>query len=306
MWVSINGRHVEALIDTGASYSVDSSNFRKTMKAIMFESPNITLRVANNRFVAPLGKCRLRVEINGLQRIFEFLVLPNCSHDAILGWDFLESSKAVIDCGHSEISFSETLNEDQSAAQLHLASDDIIPPKCTKRVLTRTPSVTGIKNCAVEGAKNSIPVWVRTESGDICGERRTWRLASGRVDDPARWCQESLTSERPTSRLHVVQAMIIMVGRKRRLLLLCELRSVIRFLAAKKNSAKDIHTELCQVYGEGCMSSGMVRRWVRKFKNGRTDDHDEPRAGRPSVSDETIAKVEAAMLEDRSVTVRKL
>ncbi|UYV78461.1 hypothetical protein LAZ67_16001479 [Cordylochernes scorpioides] len=153
MWVSINGRHVEALIDTGASYSVVSSNFRKTMKAIMFESPNITLRVANNRFVAPLGKCRLRVEINGLQRIFEFLVLPNCSHDAILGWDFLESSKAVIDCGHSEISFSETLNEDQSAAQLHLASDDIIPPKCTKRVLTRTPSVTGIKNCAVEGVR---------------------------------------------------------------------------------------------------------------------------------------------------------
>ncbi|UYV76987.1 hypothetical protein LAZ67_14002718 [Cordylochernes scorpioides] len=86
----------------------------------------------------------------------------------------------------------------------------------------------------------------------------------------------------------------------------CELRSVIRFLAAKKNSAKDIHTELCQVYGEGCMSSGMVRRWVREFKNIRTDVHDEPRAGRPSVSDETIAKVEAAMLEDRRVTVRKL
>ncbi|UYV62358.1 hypothetical protein LAZ67_2000261 [Cordylochernes scorpioides] len=79
----------------------------------------------------------------------------------------------------------------------------------------------------------------------------------------------------------------------------CESRSVIRFLAAKNNSAKDIHTELCQVYGEGCMSSGMVRRWVREFKNGRTDDHDEPRAGRPSVSEETIAKVEAAMLEDR-------
>ncbi|UYV68426.1 hypothetical protein LAZ67_5004288 [Cordylochernes scorpioides] len=86
----------------------------------------------------------------------------------------------------------------------------------------------------------------------------------------------------------------------------CELRSVIRFLAAKKNSAKDIHTELCQVYGEGCMSSGMVRRWVREFKNSRTDVHDEPRAGRPSVSDENIAKVEAAMLEDRRVTVRKL
>ncbi|UYV82263.1 hypothetical protein LAZ67_21001495 [Cordylochernes scorpioides] len=71
----------------------------------------------------------------------------------------------------------------------------------------------------------------------------------------------------------------------------CELRSVIRFLAAKKNSAKGIHIELCQVYGEGCMSSGMVRRWVREFKNDRTDVHDEPRPGRPSVSDETIAKL---------------
>ncbi|GFU05368.1 histone-lysine N-methyltransferase SETMAR [Trichonephila clavipes] len=31
---------------------------------------------------------------------------------------------------------------------------------------------------------------------------------------------------------------------------------------------KEIHEELCQVYGEECMSSGMVRRWVRDFKNG--------------------------------------
>ncbi|GFS74642.1 HTH_48 domain-containing protein [Trichonephila clavipes] len=73
----------------------------------------------------------------------------------------------------------------------------------------------------------------------------------------------------------------------------------------KKKSAKEIHEELCQVYGEECMSSGMVRRWVRDFKNGRTDVHDEARAGRPSASDETIAKVEAAMLEDRR-TVREL
>lgn len=86
----------------------------------------------------------------------------------------------------------------------------------------------------------------------------------------------------------------------------CELRSVIRFLAAKEKSAKEIHEELCQVYGEEYMSSGMVRRWVRDFKNGRTDVHDEARAGRPSVSDETIANVEAAMLEDRRVTVREL
>ncbi|UYV77581.1 KAT7 [Cordylochernes scorpioides] len=39
---------------------------------------------------------------------------------------------------------------------------------------------------------------ILSKSGDICGEEKTWRLASGRVDDPARRCQESPKSERPT------------------------------------------------------------------------------------------------------------
>lgn len=49
-----------------------------------------------------------------------------------------------------------------------------------------------------------------------------------------------------------------------------------------------------------------MRKWCREFKDGRTDVHDEQRSGRPSVSDETIAKVEAEMLKDRRVTVREL
>jgi hypothetical protein len=49
-----------------------------------------------------------------------------------------------------------------------------------------------------------------------------------------------------------------------------------------------------------------VRKWCREFKDGRTDVHDEQRSGRPSVSDETIAKVEDTMLKDRRVTVREL
>ncbi|UYV72084.1 hypothetical protein LAZ67_9001766 [Cordylochernes scorpioides] len=131
--ININGRHVEALIDTGASYSVISANFRESLKVVMIKNTNITLKVANNRFVSPLGECLLRVGINEFQRTAEFLVLPSCSHDVILGWDFLESSSAIIDCGQSEISFSEMPNEDPSVARLYLASDDIIPPKSIKR-----------------------------------------------------------------------------------------------------------------------------------------------------------------------------
>ncbi|UYV75350.1 hypothetical protein LAZ67_12003594 [Cordylochernes scorpioides] len=46
--------------------------------------------------------------------------------------------------------------------------------------------------CHVAGVKNSIPVWGRTESGYICVKEKPWEVASR--DDPARWCQESLTS----------------------------------------------------------------------------------------------------------------
>lgn len=44
----------------------------------------------------------------------------------------------------------------------------------------------------------------------------------------------------------------------------------------------------------------------REFEEGRTDVHDAKHSGRPSVFDETIAKVENTMLQDRRVTVREL
>lgn len=49
-----------------------------------------------------------------------------------------------------------------------------------------------------------------------------------------------------------------------------------------------------------------VRKWCREFTAGHTDIHDEERSSRPSTSDETIAKIEAALLEDRRVTLKEL
>jgi hypothetical protein len=47
-------------------------------------------------------------------------------------------------------------------------------------------------------------------------------------------------------------------------------------------------------------------KWCREFKDGRTDIHDEQHSGQPSVSDETLVKVEETMLNDQRVTVREL
>lgn len=86
----------------------------------------------------------------------------------------------------------------------------------------------------------------------------------------------------------------------------CELRSVIRFLSAKKVTPIEIHRQLVEVYGEKCMDIKNVRKWSREFNSGRTNVHDEERSGRPSVSDAIVQAVEAEMLKNRRATIRDL
>lgn len=87
----------------------------------------------------------------------------------------------------------------------------------------------------------------------------------------------------------------------------CEVRSVIRFLCAKRVKSIDIHREICAVYGENIMSEGMVRKWVRSFKDGRSNVHDEERSGRPSViTDDLVGKVDQKIQENRRFTISTL
>ena len=48
----------------------------------------------------------------------------------------------------------------------------------------------------------------------------------------------------------------------------CEICSVIRYLSAKGEKAVEIHCNICEVHGQNIMSDGMVRKWVRAFKDG--------------------------------------
>ena len=52
----------------------------------------------------------------------------------------------------------------------------------------------------------------------------------------------------------------------------------------------DIHCEIVEVYGQNIMSDGMVRKWVRAFKDGRTNLHDEERSGRLLVVNEDLVQ----------------
>ncbi|GFT93468.1 transposon Ty3-I Gag-Pol polyprotein [Trichonephila clavipes] len=83
---------------------VISDKYRRFLKKVLFaDAKSVMLKVADGNFVRPIGKCVLRVRINNRELPFEFIVLSHCSHDVILGWDFLEASQAVIDCGQNEL-----------------------------------------------------------------------------------------------------------------------------------------------------------------------------------------------------------
>lgn len=87
----------------------------------------------------------------------------------------------------------------------------------------------------------------------------------------------------------------------------CELRSVIRFLQAEGNNAAEIYRRMFRVYGENCVSDGVVHEWCRKFKDGRADVHDEGGQGRKTVAtEEIVQRVDQVVKENRRFTIDEL
>ncbi|GFR25271.1 transposon Ty3-I Gag-Pol polyprotein [Trichonephila clavata] len=89
--VTVDGLPVKALVDSDASSSVVFEKFRRYLKKVTFPTHNHTvLKFANGSYVHPKGMCTLKIGISGRILPFEFIVLPDCSPDIILGWNFLK------------------------------------------------------------------------------------------------------------------------------------------------------------------------------------------------------------------------
>jgi hypothetical protein len=58
---------------------------------------------------------------------------------------------------------------------------------------------------------------------------------------------------------------------------------VIHFLHAEGQSVAEIHCRLCCVYDHNVLNDSCVRKWCRKFRDGRTDVHDEGGQERHSI-----------------------
>lgn len=154
--LNVDDQPVRALVDSGASFSVVSNKFRRQLRKVMFPTDeNVLLKVADGGHVRPMGKCVLRLDINGMIRPFEFTVMPKCSHDVILGWDFLKTSGAVVDCGRSELMFDDIVQDSQPIEtwRVNTIQDCILPPHSIAKVIVTNPQINSNTDVIVEGSR---------------------------------------------------------------------------------------------------------------------------------------------------------
>ncbi|XP_064462244.1 uncharacterized protein LOC135372679 [Ornithodoros turicata] len=89
--------------------------------------------------LSPTATCTARVMIQGAWYPVQFVVLPSCPHDVILGWDFLCDHGALIYCSADELFLSDMARyDDQHASppsyKLHATRDTCIPSRLTALV----------------------------------------------------------------------------------------------------------------------------------------------------------------------------
>ena len=84
---------------------------------------------------------------------------------------------------------------------------------------------------------------------------------------------------------------------------------IIKFLNELQTPPMDIHARLVKVIGkEGFLSIQTVRKWVREFKEGRSECSDVQRPGRPAAvsTDEMTERIQALVHEDRRITIDQI
>lgn len=119
---------IVALLDTGASHSVFGGKGLKVIEKFdlkVFESSEINISTADGTAQKITGYVNLPVQIGSILHIIKVLVVPSLSHTLILGSDFCETFKVVLDYNKSsyfvgeEMAKLDCLPEDLSVCQVN-------------------------------------------------------------------------------------------------------------------------------------------------------------------------------------------
>ncbi|GFX50257.1 transposon Ty3-I Gag-Pol polyprotein [Trichonephila clavipes] len=150
-------RHIADPVSRQAVGARKTKGERPSKEKVLFaDAKSVMLKVADGNFVRPIGKCVLRVRINNRELPFEFIVLSHCSHDVILGWDFLEASQAVIDCGQNELVLEDICRDSTApdAWNLYATRDYTLKPHSLTRITVSGYQTRGDINVVLDGSKH--------------------------------------------------------------------------------------------------------------------------------------------------------
>lgn len=128
VYVSIEDVNTVALRDTGASVSVMSLSFKNHLgQKVMFAwDRNSTFRGVGGEMLRPVGVCSVLMTAGEQAFQTEFTVLALCTHDVILGIDFLRECGATLDCRAGEISLRTDVLL-HAFEDTHSDRDEILP-----------------------------------------------------------------------------------------------------------------------------------------------------------------------------------
>lgn len=124
-----------------------SNELAKELRKVLTAWTGPQIRTAGGHLITPVGRCTGRVTIDGFIYVCDFVVLPHCSRDVILGLDFLQANGAVINLQEPRVTFSPTQAieiadpDDSRIPALRIAADDVtVPPRCSMMVPVQSDS----------------------------------------------------------------------------------------------------------------------------------------------------------------------
>ncbi|HSN23845.1 MAG TPA: retropepsin-like aspartic protease, partial [Methylomicrobium sp.] len=112
VYIKINNRKTQALIDTGCAHSCCSLSFARQLHASILPLEGgdpLYLFAATGQGVQTVGRVNLSLNFSGPLIPFTFLVLSELQPKILIGTNFLEYSKAKIDFEHNTIYLAENL-----------------------------------------------------------------------------------------------------------------------------------------------------------------------------------------------------
>uniref|UniRef100_A0A6G5A9B9 Putative tick transposon n=1 Tax=Rhipicephalus microplus TaxID=6941 RepID=A0A6G5A9B9_RHIMP len=178
----MEGWELNALVDTGADYSVISQKMVKKLNKVVTQWSGSQIRTAGGHIITPLGRCTARLEIRGFIYVADFIVLPECSRELIIGMDFLRANGAVINLRRSSVSFSTERaipveeSEERRLTALRVVHDDVtVPPRCSIMVLVENDALYNREGIA------DTNVGLFLNKG-VCVARGLVHLTNGRAD----------------------------------------------------------------------------------------------------------------------------